>query len=349
MRVILPDTKIRGIRSPIPSGYMVGRMSDGSGDAELIPFSQLETSLAKTPVRVAANSALGQWKAGTVSIVGANLTLAAGTLSATSPPQQWSAGTVTTLGANLTLSGGTLSASGGTQEWTAGTVTTLGANLTLTSGTLSASGGGSPGGYSGYYVRPALTALTWYNKGSATATDNTQPGPLTMSCPATGSAAGNIITLGMATLATPWALTCKITRQQDIANYLVGGIAAIDTVSGKLYVFGLQWTTGVPYLEVVKFSSATVYTSTAFSVEAPVASEGWFRIYDDGTNIHFLFSTDGFDFVTVFSEGRTAWLTNGANVVGFCMNSQAASATDNLVKLCGWNLSSGSGALPANA
>lgn len=53
---------------------------------------------------------------------------------------EWNAGTVNVLGSNLSLSGGTLSATGGTSEWTAGTVTTLGTNLSLSAGTLSATG-----------------------------------------------------------------------------------------------------------------------------------------------------------------------------------------------------------------
>ena len=32
---------IRGIRSPIPSGYVVGRTDPGSGDAHLIPLQAL--------------------------------------------------------------------------------------------------------------------------------------------------------------------------------------------------------------------------------------------------------------------------------------------------------------------
>jgi len=37
--------KIRGIRSPIPSGHFIGRLSPGQGDAELITIMQVAATL----------------------------------------------------------------------------------------------------------------------------------------------------------------------------------------------------------------------------------------------------------------------------------------------------------------
>jgi hypothetical protein len=38
---LIPDIKIRGIRTPIPSGYVLGRTAGGTGDVHLIPIDQV--------------------------------------------------------------------------------------------------------------------------------------------------------------------------------------------------------------------------------------------------------------------------------------------------------------------
>lgn len=121
-------------------------------DSVIDPFSMMLDDSSGS----AAGTA-DEWQAGTVTALGANLELSAGTLSAADAvdwgedaPQipdsvdwgddeQWQAGVVHTIGANLTLSGGTLSASGsGSSQWNAGTVTVVGSGLTLNLGTISA-------------------------------------------------------------------------------------------------------------------------------------------------------------------------------------------------------------------
>lgn len=314
---------VRGIRGTLPGGSIVGRLTPGEGPPELLSAEDL-VGLAKT----------------------------APSFPAPAPPQEWQAGTVTAIGGELTLTGGTLSAPAApAQEWQAGTVSSLGSGLTLASGVLSASGGGGGGGSSGpgasgYYTRPALGAFTWYNQGTAAATDNPQPGPLTMSAPV---AAGlNFVLLGQAVPASrPWTVTGYVRRQQDVQNYLAAGVAAMDTVSGRVLFFYLQWVNAQIQLLVTEANSVTSYNANPFELACPAVNEGWFRITDDGTNINFLFSVDGFDFIAVYSQARTAWLTNGANVAAWGLNAQSPATTENVAKLCGWDLSSGSGNKPA--
>lgn len=43
-----PNIAVRGIRQVLPTGYVIGRTSPGSGDAELIPLSSLGQALVAT-------------------------------------------------------------------------------------------------------------------------------------------------------------------------------------------------------------------------------------------------------------------------------------------------------------
>lgn len=49
-RVQNPNIRVLGIRKPIPSGYVVGRSSQGTGDAELISIKSLATAVKQTAV-----------------------------------------------------------------------------------------------------------------------------------------------------------------------------------------------------------------------------------------------------------------------------------------------------------
>jgi hypothetical protein len=41
-----PDIRIRGIRTPLPSGYVLGRISPGTGDTELIDLGKIASHVA---------------------------------------------------------------------------------------------------------------------------------------------------------------------------------------------------------------------------------------------------------------------------------------------------------------
>lgn len=43
-----PDIKVRGLRSPIPTGYVLGRVSPGTGEVQLIDITTLAIAVAAT-------------------------------------------------------------------------------------------------------------------------------------------------------------------------------------------------------------------------------------------------------------------------------------------------------------
>jgi hypothetical protein len=80
-----------------------------------------------------------EWNAGSVTALGAGLSLNSGTLTASGgAAPEWTAGTVTAVGTGLSVVGGTLEATAATPEWSAGTVTAISTSFTIAAGTLAA-------------------------------------------------------------------------------------------------------------------------------------------------------------------------------------------------------------------
>lgn len=173
----VPPIKVRGIRQTVPTGYMLGRISSGSGEVELIPLRDIAQSVGMVlinsigPVAIqttgsgisntagtlsvewnagtvnALGTGLGinsgtlnpNWRAGTIIALGTALVINSGTLNVVDA-DQWLAGTVTAIGTNLAINSGTLNVTSAPQEWTAGSVTAVGSNLAISSTTLEFTG-----------------------------------------------------------------------------------------------------------------------------------------------------------------------------------------------------------------
>src|SRR6267154_1372794 len=54
-----PKIKIRGIRTPIPSGYVLGRVSSGTGDTVLVHVTTLAEQIAATGIPSAPSGSSG--------------------------------------------------------------------------------------------------------------------------------------------------------------------------------------------------------------------------------------------------------------------------------------------------
>lgn len=96
-----PNLAIRGIRQSLPSGYVLGRQSKGSGPAELITHQQLAYTLIATGQVVGGGTQLTTAAPGITGggDLSAGLTLAV----------EWNAGTVAALGNGLKITSSTIS------------------------------------------------------------------------------------------------------------------------------------------------------------------------------------------------------------------------------------------------
>ena len=111
--------------------------------------------------------------------------------------------------------------------------------------------------------------------------------------------------------ATPYTVTSLLRHQyrDTSANTLTAGILFRD-LGGKL---ALWYVSCAAQLQVAKWTSPTVFSSAPLNgVAAGYAGNMcWFRMADDGTNLIFSLSPDGINFISQYSESRTAFFSTG--------------------------------------
>jgi hypothetical protein len=82
---------------------------------------------------------------------------------------------------------------------------------------------------------------------------------------------------------------------------------------------------GDPWVVQVKKMTSATALSASSSEDDWDYSEGpvWFKIEDNNTNVLFYTSTNGIDWIQMYSETRTTWLAGGADEIGFGVNASA--------------------------
>lgn len=114
------------------------------------------------------------------------------------------------------------------------------------------------------------------------------------------------------------------------ANNSETGIGIRDSGGGKVLLFDTYWATGVFTVQVVQLTTLTSFSSTPFSASLPFRGGPiHLRIRDDNTTLFFEYTTDGKNFLTLYSQLRTAWLPVTATRAGiYCgISTQVSSQT----------------------
>lgn len=170
---------------------------------------------------------------------------------------------------------------------------------------------------------PVESGLAWVNQGGASI--NSDNGFTYLLSPPTNgedyhirvkSTPGSTYTLTMAAI-----FNFSPVGGTNVNN---GGLLVRESSTGKFIVFCLNRRTDVAtgiQLSIYRFTNPTTYTSQAFAVTTWATFAGqpiWLRIVDDGTNLIFSISNDGFNFVKVYEEARASFLT--ANQYGYGLN-----------------------------
>lgn len=257
-----------------------------------------------------AETLVAQWQAGPIDALGSGLSF--GGSDHETIVADWQAGTVNAIGAGLTLVSDTLTATGALSEWQAGTVTALGANLSLTSGTLAATGGGGGGGAgNALWVlpnNPTIGSFAQINiSGTVTATASGTSNTVTLF-----DGGSNALKLEGLTLAVPVSTPYRVA----ILAYGTG-----QSVQYNSQAFG--WTDGTKFETMTIVNSFNVVTHSQWSNSASRATDTsvwtifaspygmtygglWIGLRDDGTNVHYELSQDGVNFITIFTVTKSS-------------------------------------------
>ncbi len=128
------------------------------------------------------------------------------------------------------------------------------------------------------------------------------------------NASGDNLTCVMQPIPTPPYTVCaKLSWFGAPVNYLNCGLCLMDSGS-RIVSVGVSFVTSYT-LDVDHWNSPTSWNSTQLAFpNLALSSPMYFQIQDDGTNLHFSASSDGFNFYPLYSESRTAFLSAPAYV-----------------------------------
>jgi len=167
-----------------------------------------------------------------------------------------------------------------------------------------------------------LTRWTWMNQGPATAI--LKYGIMSLRAPANLGDSFRIITQPVPSGA--WQVTARILLTRYATDYGQGGIVVSDGT--KCQVWGPGYVTAW-VLIYSKFLNPTTWNANVYNIQQPGAGGiicgRWFylRWTDDGTtNVTMSHSFDGINFMDLYAEARTAFLT--PTLVGLFANSNDA-------------------------
>lgn len=197
------------------------------------------------------------------------------------------------------------------------TAGTAGRSQIITDGCTLAIDDGSAWNHFGIFT-PNLTPpvdaqFSWVNQGSATV--STARGGVILTAP---NAAGYNLRMRYKALTAPFKVTIYFTPNLPNNDYMTCGLGLRSSVSSKNVEIHLANSSNRQALEVNKNTNETTYSSTAATVYAENAGHWirWFQVEDDNTNIYFRYSCNGKMWLTLFSEARGGFFSNGSTPTG---------------------------------
>ena len=186
------------------------------------------------------------------------------------------------------------------------------------------------------FTPPVLGDFTWLSQGSSTAVSTF--GGIKVSVPADASAGVNLRVLHKSKT-PPYKVTGYFIFNQSSQSFQSCGMGFYDPTGGRLVsmhfiVFDYDFS----YVEVCRWANTTTFTSApaySFLNSAGIAI-GWMQVEHDSTNLIFRISNNGVDWITVYSEGKTAYLANDPTKVMFYGRNNTNSRNAHQFSLLSW-------------
>ena len=191
------------------------------------------------------------------------------------------------------------------------------------------------------------SSFTWQNQGGASVTD--ENGTVRMSVP---TDAGTDLRVQERTApSTPYTYIAAMSFgifATDSGCTPSFGMGFRETSSGKaifIHCFVNNTSPGWPMkVAVTRYSSLTAFSADSRGPKGLMllGSDGivWFKIENDGTNLKYYISGDGWTWIQVFSEGKAAYFSSGPDRVfwfGSNKDNSASPATAATVRLHHWS------------
>jgi hypothetical protein len=176
------------------------------------------------------------------------------------------------------------------------------------------------------YTPLAVTDFSWVNQDTATAATYCNAVVMT----ATAKSAADSWEMLVKTAPTiPYSFTVHMS---DLTNTIIvtgtkifhSGIVIRESSSGKLKCFGIygdgQKTGTSQAVAIYDFSSPTAWAATILETAGQNLNFNnvWFRVINNNTNRLYFISRDGINFTQVYSEEKTAYMTE--NQIGISVN-----------------------------
>lgn len=176
-------------------------------------------------------------------------------------------------------------------------------------------------------VSPPTSGWSWVNQGSTTETD-VGNGRLVLAAPSAGG--NNLVGRVRTAPSTPYAIVARVNGIGEIGQFDGWGLCFRESSTGEITFFYYQPNSNTVNDKVVieNWTDHDTFSSSvddAFYGGIPT----WLRIEDDGTDLTFSVSNDGFDasFVEMFTVGRTTFMAGGPDQVGFMTRNDSGART----------------------
>lgn len=312
---------IRNNGGATDGGNGPGTPSGGGGDAVDVVYDPTASGLTATDVQAAIDE------------------LASGGGSYTDENARDAIGAALVAGAGITITpndgADTITIAGSYTDEDArdaiGSALVAGAGITITpndgANTITVAATGGSGSVSNAWF-PAFTTpvdgdFSWINQGGASVTVNANGG-IHLIAPA--SASDSVRIRDKAAPATPYTITACFLMNLVELVFQTAGLCWREAGTGEVITVGVvkQDSIGDMTIGCLDFASPTSFTAINADVDCSDAPKPiWLRITDNGTDRIASWSADGYNFTTLFTEGRTVFLT--ADRVGFYANTSTSS------------------------
>lgn len=165
------------------------------------------------------------------------------------------------------------------------------------------------GGPLGYFTKPPSSSWSWVNQGGASTA--TELGGERITAPS--STRNWRLRVRSLSPSSNYTATAYTEVAGASANSWWAGLILRNSSSGSLIHFGSSYQSGVNTFAVTRWTNATTFSANSFVVASTAmigpAMPNWWKLRDDGTNRYFEYSLNGIDWMPIFSESRTAFIT----------------------------------------